>query len=289
MTIEILNHKTIQGMMSASGILKHEEGFYVIGDDSPYLYSLNEDFKIISKTAIYPTSHFKNRIPKSKKPDFETLELIENKEIITFGSGSKSPERDVFKRISLNNLEEVKSYIITNFYDFLRNLDILKNSYLNIEAVAYRNNHLYLFNRGTNLIISFLYNEFLSYLEEDATLPDLSINSYFLPKIKGLEAGFSGATTLRDHPYLVFTASVEDTPNPYDDGEIMGSFIGMIKIENDAPSSLLKSKILPITQESLKVESVTVKEEVTLGETIIVLVTDDDLTESHIIECRMLW
>ena len=290
MTIEILNHKKIQGMMSASGIVKSEGRFYVIGDDSPYLYSLNSDFETISKKAIYSTTNFlKNRIAKSKKPDFEALEMINNEEVIAFGSGSKSPERDVFKRISFNNFEEVQSYTIADFYDSLRNLDILKTSHLNIEAVAYRNNHLYLFNRGRNLIISFIYNDFLSYLEGHAALPKLEVNSYSLPKINGLEAGFSGATTLKNHPYIIFTASVEDTPNAYDDGEIMGSFIGMIKIENDAPSRFLKSAILPITKEKLKVESVTIKEEVKLGETLIVLVTDDDLTESHIMECRMLW
>ena len=290
MTIEILNHKIIEGVRSASGIVKSKDGFYVVGDDSPFLYSLNKNFKTISKSKIHSIiDYIGTRIEKSKKPDFEALEMIDDDEIIAFGSGSKSPERDVFKRISLRDIASVKSNQISSFYDSLRNSRVLKNADLNIEAAAYRNGILYLFNRGNNVIFSLSYCEFLSYLEGETSLPKPKIDSYTLPKINGLEAGFSGATVLKNNPYIIFTASVEDTPNAYDDGEIYGSFIGMIPIEKDGLSSSFKSVLFPIIGEELKVESVTVKEEIEFGETTLVVVTDDDIKESLIIECRIRW
>lgn len=290
MTVETLNHKTIEGVRSASGIVKSKDGFYVVGDDSPFLYNLNESFETVSKSPIHSTNDFiGSRIEKSKKPDFEALEMIGEDEIIAFGSGSKSPERDVFKRISLKDIDSVKSYQISEFYDFLRTSEILKNEELNIEATAYRNGMLYLFNRGKNVVFSLRYSEFISYIEGETSLPNLKMDSYTLPKINGLEAGFSGATVLKNHPYLIFTASVEDTPNAYDDGEIVGSFIGMIPIEKDGLSSSFQSVLFPSIGERLKVESVTVKEEIGLGETTLVVVTDDDVKESLIIECLIRW
>lgn len=45
-------------------------------------------------------------------------------------------------------------------------------------------------------------------------------------------ACFSGATSFKEKPYFIFTAAVEDTPNAYDDLDILDSFIGVIKIMN---------------------------------------------------------
>lgn len=290
MIIEILNHRVIKDVASASGIIKVNDEYYVVGDDAPFLFKLNEDFEVISSEPIHSKNNFiHHRFEKSKKPDFEAMELIENEEIIIFGSGSKSPERDVFKRISLKNPTKVKSYQISEFYNYLKNLEILKNTYLNIEAVAYRNGEIFLFNRAKNIIFSFNYKLLISYFEEKSAMPSLKINQYKLPNIQGIEAGFSGATTLKNHEYIVFTASVENTPNGYDDGEILGSFVGMIPIKNNIPSTTFKTVLFPIIQDKLKVESVTIKEEIQFGKTNIVVVTDDDIKDSLIIDCQISW
>jgi len=45
-------------------------------------------------------------------------------------------------------------------------------------------------------------------------------------------SGFSGACLLPDNSGLLFTASLEATNNSYNDGEILGSYIGFINFDN---------------------------------------------------------
>lgn len=290
MKINNIKHKNLTQLPSGSGIAKYSDGYYIIGDDSPYLYFLNSEFDEISKTLISDDKNFNGqRIIKSEKADFETLELINENELVVFGSGGKSPQRDVFIRIFLNDEVTVEKYNITGFYNHLRNLPIFKNSELNIEATAFSADELYLFNRRKNLLIKFNYGHFLSFIKGESPIPKLSIKEYSLPKIKGIEAGFSGATILKNQPKIIFTASVEDTINPYDDGEILGSFIGMIDLSNKTISNRFDFCQIPNTDENFKVESVTIKEEISVGETKVILITDDDQGNSMIIESLLLW
>lgn len=171
----------------------------------------------------------------------------------------------------------------------MRNLPIFKDSELNIEATAFSDGELYLFNRRKNLIIKFNYEHFVSFIKGECSIPELEIKEYSLPKMNGIEAGFSGATILKNQPKIIFTASVEDTINPYDDGEILGSFIGMIDLSNKTISNQIEFCQIPNTTENFKVESVTVKEEISIGETNVILITDDDQGNSMIIESVLLW
>src|SRR5690606_20368636 len=132
--------------------------------------------------------------------------------------------------ILLKDSITVEKYDISNFYNNLRKLPIFKDSELNIEATAFHNNQIFLFNRKKNLIIKFQYKALLSYIKGERDFPKPEIKQYSLPIINGIEAGFSGATALLGEPRIIFTASVENTDNAYDDGEILGSFIGMIDI-----------------------------------------------------------
>ncbi len=246
MKIEVLKHVKIEGVPSGSGIVKSGDVYYVIGDDLPFLFTLDKEFKVISKTRILDSvSTSDRRIIKSKKPDFESLEMIGDSELIVFGSGSLSPQRDVFIRILLNDSMLIESYGIVEFYNSLRSLPILNDFELNIEATAFYNNQLYLFNRKKNLIIRFEYKELLAHIKGEVAFPQPEIWPFSLPKINGIESGFSGAATLKNEPKIIFTASVEDTDNAYDDGEILGSFIGMIDISNKNVSEVLNYCHIP--------------------------------------------
>ena len=290
MEISILNIKKLSNIPSGSGIAKYAEGYYVISDDSPHLFLLNKEFDVVSKILISDTEHFNgDRIIKSEKADFETLEMIDDKELVVFGSGSKIPQRDVFVRILLNDPVIVEKYDISKFYNHLRSLPIFENSELNIEATAFRDGQLYLFNRRKNIIIKVDYSLYLAFIKGEAPIPDLEIYEFFLPKIKGIEAGFSGATTLQNQPTIVFTASVEDNINAYEDGEILGSFIGTIDISNNTISDRFDHCEIPIVNENFKVESVTIEEEIAVGKIKVVLITDDDQGSSSIIESIMSW
>lgn len=290
MKITILDEIKIEKIPSGSGIIKSSDIYYIIGDDSPFLFSLNSDFKTISKIPLLDTGNFLDeRIIKSDKQDFEALELIEKNELVVFGSGSKSPQRDIFMRILLKDSLIIEKYDISDFYSKLRNLPIFKDSELNIEATAFRNNQIFLFNRKKNLIIRFEYKDLLAYLRGEITFPKPEIRQYFLPKINGIEAGFSGATALIDEPKIIFTASVENTDNAYDDGEILGSFIGIIDISNNNFTNSFNYCKISNAGANLKVESITVEKEISPGKTKVVLITDDDKGNSTILEGLLLW
>lgn len=159
MKITIQDERNLDNIPSGSGIIKSVDNYFIIGDDSPYLFFLDKDFKIISKTALFDTDNFLDeRIVKSKKPDFEAIELIDQNEIVIFGSGSKSPHRNIFFRILLQDPLIIEKYDISYFYSQLKGLPVFSDSELNIEACAYSNDRLYLFNRNKNLILDFEYS-----------------------------------------------------------------------------------------------------------------------------------
>lgn len=290
MEIKDFNETKIENFPSGSGIIKSDDLYYAIGDDSPFLYSLNKDFKTISKIPIWDNVNPSDeRIEKSIKPDFEALELIGKNEIVIFGSGSKSPERNIFMRILLKDSLTVEKYDVSEFYSNLRSLPILQDSELNIEAAAFHDNQLFLFNRKKNLILKFVYKELLAHIKGDTAFPKPEIVEFSLPKINGIEAGFSGATALIGEPKIIFTASVENTDNAYDDGEILGSFIGIIDISGNALSESYNFCLIPNSKANLKVESVAIEEEISSGKTKVVLISDDDKGNSTLITALLLW
>jgi len=290
MEFTVFEKISVDTIPSGSGIVKAGNKYHIIGDDSPYLFSLNSDFEVITKQPLLdllPVAD--NRILKSEKPDFEALELIGQQELVVFGSGSKSPQRDVFVRIELGDSLKIEKYTISEFYDNLRNLPIFNDSELNIEASAFHNNRIYLFNRRKNLIIQFDYPALLAYLRGEASFPAPEIREFKLPKINGIEAGFSGATTLQDEPKIIFTASVENTDNAYDDGEILGSYIGLIDIVDHQISESYHYCQIPNEGANLKVESVSVEKEIEPGQTELVLITDDDKGKSILLKGLLTW
>ena len=215
--------------------------------------------------------------------------MIGENEFVVFGSGSKSPERDIFIRVLLKDSCVIEKYDLSVFYNHIKNLPIFNDSELNIEATAFHNNQIFLFNRKKNLVIKFEYQELLAFLKGERTIPAPEITEFSLPRIKEIEAGFSGATAFKGEPKIIFTASVENTDNAYDDGEILGSFIGMIDISKNKVNEEFDFCQIQNSEGTLKVESVAIDEEISSGNTKVVLITDDDKGNSVIIKSRLLW
>lgn len=261
---------------SGSGVGYHGGKFYAIGDDSPFLYIISEEFAIEEKIPLIETqlSDFKgDRIKKKIKPDFETLEIISDKELIIFGSGSKSPTRDIFVRVLLGEKKRIEKYSISAFYEFLKKNPLFENSELNIEATAFYEGFLYLFNRVNNVIIKADYQQFTKFLS-DGILPQIEVKRVSLPKIDGFEAGFSGATFL-DKNTCVFTASVEATDDAYNDGEIIGSLVGTLNMADFQKVTVSNYEILS-SEIPLKVESVTLLPSKSTEKIEFLLISDDD-------------
>lgn len=290
MKITISEKINLTNVPSGSGIIKVNDSYYAIGDDTPFLFRMNNSFGVEERIPLQNIDNFTGeRIIKSEKADFEALEMISEKEFVIFGSGSKSPQRDVFIQVLMQDPIKIETYASTGFYNSLKSLKIFSDSELNIEAVAFRNGHIFLFNRKKNIVLNFAYEELLSYLKGTASFPQPEITQYNLPKINGIEAGFSGATTLKNQAKIIFTASVENTDNAYDDGEILGSFIGTIDLADNNVSPEIQYCQIPETKAHLKVESVTIDKEISLSKTKVVLITDNDKGNSVILKAVLSW
>lgn len=285
MQFSISNQVTLNGIPSGSGIVIANDSYYIIGDDSPTLFVLNKNLEVIQKILLQDTNLADGkRIPKPLKADYEALELIDENELVVFGSGSKSPQRDVFIRVQIGDEPKTETYIITEFYSYVKSLEIFSDSELNIEAVAYRDGVLYLFNRTKNVILFFPYDAFLKYIQGASPLPSVQTRNITLPQLNGIEAGFSGAVALKHQSKILFTASVENTSNAYDDGEILGSFIGIMDITDGLSNTVVECCRIPETKHKLKVESIAIDHEGDDGKAQLILITDDDKGGSEIIK-----
>lgn len=265
------------------------EDLWIIGDDSPVLFVLDSDLSIKKTIPLLAgAGEFEKRIPKLEKPDFEATTLIQSdgkNELFIFGSGSFSPQRDLLIRIDVNHHTESRTQSLTRFYAEIRKIAFLRINDFNIEAAASDLEKLWLFNRGINGACIFKISDFLSFLDEEGPFPIPEIHSFQLPQIVGLEARLSGASFTPNEEWIVCTASLENTGNWIDDGEVLGSFIGIIK-----PHSL-ESEFIPIMDENkllkVKVESVTVCKAISDQCLHLYLVTDGDSTSSELLKVEL--
>ncbi len=290
MQFTLLSQKTLAGIPSASGIEIIGNALYVMGDDSPWVFRLNEKWEVVEKTPVssIPATQGE-KIPKQLKPDLEAMASM-GPTLLLFGSGSKSPQRDVLICLDTDRSHDIKKYSLVQFYDSLCVSANLTRKELNIEAAVILNEDLFLFNRGKNRVFKLNIHELLAHTEGNRPAPVPEAFRVTLPSLKGIEAGFSGAAVTPDSKQILFTASVENTPNWIDDGEILGSFIGLF------PLSGLKDSLHPdciaITDGekntlNIKVESIAVRKQVSTGKLHLLLVTDNDGTTSELIEAEL--
>jgi hypothetical protein len=164
----------------------------------------------------------------------------------------------------------------------------LKHSFLNIEAVAYFEGNMYLFNRKKPIIFKFDYQYFINYLEQNFDLPEIECTEVGLPNLKDIDAGFSGATISTKTSQLIFTASLENTPNAYDDGEVLGSFLGIVDFKQITNKDAYRFIKIEGNHLPFKVESVAIVDELDSSFDL-VFVTDSDDDESLDIKAKLLY
>ncbi len=274
---------------SASGLVYASDRYFAIGDDSPFLYELDSAFELLKQYPIHAAAGTGiGRIPKKDKPDFEAMEMVGEKELLIFGSGSKADKRNGLLRILLEDPIQIEAYDLSDFYAQLKNISGV-GKHFNIEAAAFSNGNLYLFNRTKNRIFFFQYEHMLAYLTGKAEMPVISVHSYTLPSIGLVKAGFSGATFHQPSKMLIVTASVEVTDNPIDDGAVLGSFIGMIPTQNGSPLPEAQWLQLNIPGDPVKVESITITKSLGAQSIAVTMTTDSDGGESHMIKGILRW
>lgn len=272
LSLKLINQMHLKNLPSASGAEIIDDNIYIIGDDSPYLYKLNYDFDILEK---YPltgnNSTVNNRVPKEIKADFESMASYKSKDgsnmLAILSSGSQVTTRDTLHVFALSEKKLIASKNLRPLFELIRvKSGLSKKDEINIEALAIGQQKVYLTQRGNNnlnILVEINRREFFKYIFiDDVNLPELSIKSFSLPEFDNTVSGFSGACMLEDETGILFTASLEKSENAYEDGEILGSYVGIMKfMGNENPkihTSMLKenNSIIKTKLESICIKSV---------------------------------
>src|SRR5262245_31418769 len=99
MQAEIISRTLLPEIPSASGIELVDDRIYIIGDDSPFLFILNKNLKVLEKIKLYNVIiDTRGKIPKAHKADLESLTKVAyngTSSLLIIGSGSVRETRDV--------------------------------------------------------------------------------------------------------------------------------------------------------------------------------------------------
>jgi hypothetical protein len=177
--------------------------------------------------------------------------------------------------LNTSDVTDNKIISIERFYKRLQGLTATDSTQWNIEGATIANDELILFNRGNNLIIRIKLNGFLSHvLDGGSAFPAIKYYKVKLPSINNHEARLSGACTF-DDTHILFSASVEDTPDWTKDGPVLGSFIGIYSLTDN---KVISSYLLQGTNKQPlkeKIESVDIRSKNQNSHTVIAIGDND--------------
>ncbi len=276
---EIVKELELKHISSGSGMSFFRSHYYIIGDDDSFLWKVNSDGEIINKWQVWDTAYVKNqRIASKYKPDFEATTFATYKNdtlLIIFGSGSKSPKRDVIITFNPKTFELFQFEQQQVFFHNLKEYFNLSEKEINIEATAIYKDSLYLFNRHNNFIYSISTEDFFMYKKNENNI-SMSMNSkhFELPTFENDTARFSGANFIEGTSLLLFSATIEKTGNWEKDGGIAGSFIGIIDFSTKKLLACLPVKTNNGDMYIGKIEGVYGKKE--NGNILVNAITDND-------------
>jgi hypothetical protein len=216
MTFDLKTEFTIDGIGATSGLVFVDNFIYIISDNSSYLYQYQIDNKNLSKIKLSENSQ--ENIIKKQKPDFESITLKDNK-LHIFGSGSTKNRNSKFSYHL--ETQEIKQKDISEKYNLFAQKIGIKATELNIEGVFYTNQKWHFFQRGNGEMAQ--NGVFIIDKNEEVDFVKIT-----LPKVENIEATFTDAILVNDKIY--FLAAIENSNSTYNDGEVLGSFIGCLSL-----------------------------------------------------------
>lgn len=215
--LQVLFH--IIGIGSASGILYHNDLLYIISDNSSYLYEYKLESNELNKIALVENPA--ESILKKDKPDFESI-TIEGNKLYLFGSGS-TKQRVSLKTFHLSK-KNVKEKDLTELYNKLKSQFQIQDDELNIEGAFYHNKKFFLFQRGNSKNAK----NGIFIIDKDKEI-EIQFKEIELPKINTIQSSFTDAIIINETIY--FLSSAENTLSTYDDGEVVGTFLGKMNFD----------------------------------------------------------
>lgn len=253
---------------AASGLVKVDDTFHVVADDSLDLSTFSTD---LAEGGVEKRLLDRQELPqdekqrKAFKPDLESLTQVSTQTgeaLLALGSGS-TESRHTGVYLGLDSDGQTGKPIAFDLSPLYHSLG-QQFPQLNIEGAAALDGKLRLLQRGngedsSNAIIDLdLHDSIEAASQGKALTPDLirGTKSVDLGSTTGSQGEvpwtFTDLTSLGDGRSL-FIAAAEDTDNPYDDGEILGSAVGVM--EADGTISQLRPTVQNVKLEGLAVET----------------------------------
>ena len=220
-TLELLFQ--IIGIGSASGLICKDNSLLIIGDNSGFLYEYQMDSKNLKRHPLLENP-IENTLKKDKA-DFEAITQFGDS-IYIFGSGS-TEKRNKMIQVNATDKKIIATNDLSDLYAVMQNFGDIKPEDFNLVGAIYNGESWFLLNRGNGSS----HKNVIFTIEGKNLTNDFTIlsNDYKLPKIKGVRSSFTDGIIVGDSIY--FLATAEDTESTYDDGEVLGSFIGSINLK----------------------------------------------------------
>lgn len=300
-TISIIN-KIDLAIPSGSGITGYQEGFLTVGDDTPWLYYLDSTGVLTDSLRLSMVEGYVPgvRMDGSFKADFESITRLNDKIVLVMSSGSYQAGRDTAYLINAEEKTILAKKSAGPIYQHFADVAGIEDVHsLNIEGVAVAKHEIYFFNRadlsGRHLIFKSDLAQFISYFTEGDTV---EVKQMYEPMPYNEEYGpstFSACVYIPEADVFIFTSTSEDgsrldSLGRVMDGEIKGSFIGRIQMD-ELGDSLLAAH--PIMEDSIiapiKIEGIWMNK--VLSDSVINFIgvcdPDNGTTETYIIEVRI--
>ena len=213
----------IIGIGSASGLIYKDNSLLIIGDNSGYLYEYQMDSQDLKRHPLLENP-IENTLKKDKS-DFEAITHYSDS-LYVFGSGS-TEKRNKMIEVNSSDKKVIATNDLAGLYAVMQSFGAIKPEDFNIEGAIYTGERWFLLNRGNGGS----HKNVLFTIEGKNFINDFTVlsNDYKLPKIKGVRSSFTDGILVEDSIY--FLATAEDTASTYDDGEVLGSFIGRINLK----------------------------------------------------------
>ncbi len=222
---------------SASGITISNRTTCMVGDDIPWILFFDDNQTIFDTLSLTSADSLNNgRLPHYLKPDYEAMEITEvsgHREIIVISSGSDKITRDTAIIVNPDTRQIIKKNIRPLMEAVKIKAGFPEGREINIEGIAVSDKNVYLLHRGNlsgNIIIEIPALSFIKYIKSNSKIPKFRTFSFNLPAHNNVVSGFSGATMLPDKSAILFTASMEDMADEKSDGDVLGSYVGIIPL-----------------------------------------------------------
>jgi hypothetical protein len=257
-TLKIENSKVLDRISAGSGLCKTTDGLWLIGDDTPFLYLINQEGQIKEKYRISAIPSIgQANYSKKIKPDFESIDVF-NDTLIILGSGSQAYTRDTLVVFDSKNKKILLRRSVHLLYEaFYQAGHFPEGNQINLEGLANDGHYFYFFHRGNvcgnNRFFRVPKNEFINYLfHPEVAIPKISTKAFELPSIGSNKSGFSGASYSAKEKAIFVSISIEETSDVYHDGTVLGSFLGKISFQNYMPTTFEYWPIKSKSKEFLK-------------------------------------